>query len=103
MRAASPTWVDLFEDAGSTASVKACLILNAASFLENPHIASQHDFRIRHAVTLVGTWLEELRRAHPLYRRYSRSVNIHALNYYGSDSPSSSSQTSDTESPSDEN
>ena len=88
-------WSRKFEDAGSTASVKACLILNAANFLENPRIASQHDFRMRHVVTLVGTWLEELRRAHPQYRRHSRSVDIHALDYYGPGSPSSPSQTSD--------
>ena len=79
---------------------KARLILNAANFLENGRIDSQHDFRVRGAVRLVGCWLEDLRDSHPQYRRYARSMNIHSLTYYARPEPSSSASgdTSSTES-----
>ena len=94
MRTASPTWARLYEDPSATDSRKACLVLHAANFLENDRIDSTHDLRVRKAVAIVGTWLEELRLEHRLYRRLARNVSIHALNYYVTDSPPSA--TSDT-------
>ena len=95
MSTASPTWARLYADPTANDSRKACLVLHAANFLENDRIDSTHDFRVRKAVTIVGTWLEELRLEHRLYRRLARNVSIHALNYYVTDS--SPSATSDTE------
>ena len=84
---------------GSTthAAEKGRLVLNAANFLENERIDSQHDYRVRNAVHIVGSWLEELRDSHPQYRRYARSMNIQSLTYY---SRAESSSSSSMESPS---
>ena len=100
MTTASPTWVSLYADPGTTDEKKACLVLHAANFLENERIDNTHDFRVRKAVDIVGGWLEELRLKHRLYRRLARNVSIHALNYYATDSsPSATSDTSDGEGP----
>ena len=92
MRTHSPGWTGEYESSTTRPLDKARLILNAANFLENDRIDSQHDFRVRGAVHLVGGWLEELRDSHPQYRRYARSMNIHSLTYYAR--PESSSSTS---------
>ena len=94
MTMASPTWVGLYADPTATDERKACLVLNAANFLENDRIDNTHDFRVLRAAGIVGGWLDELRFKHRLYRRLAQNVSIHALNYYATDS--SSSETSDT-------
>ena len=97
MRRHSTEWTDLFEDDATTHSEKGRLVLNAANFLENDRIDSQHDYRVRDAAHLVGSWLEELRDSHPQYRRYARSMNIHSLSYYSrAESSSSSAESSST-------
>ena len=100
MKALSPGWTGEYEGSTTRPLDKARLILNAANFLENDRIDSQHDFRVRGAVRLVGCWLEDLRDSHPQYRRYARSMNIHSLTYYARPEPSSSTSgdTSSTES-----
>ena len=100
MKALSPGWTGEYESSTTRPLDKARLILNAANFLENDRIDSQHDSRVRGAVRLVGCWLEDLRDSHPQYRRYARSMNIHSLTYYARPEPSSSTSgdTSSTES-----
>ena len=101
MRRHSTEWTDLFEDGSTTRAEKGRLVLNAANFLENERIESQHDYRVRNAVRIVGSWLEELRDSHPQYRRYARSMNIQSLTYYSRAESSSSSVESPSTSESD--
>ena len=93
MRMHSPGWTGEYESTTSPLE-KARLVLNAANFLENDRIDSQHDYRVRGAVRVVGCWLEELRDSHPQYRRYARSMNINSLTYYARPESSSSSGAS---------
>ena len=98
MRRHSPGWAGEYESGTTSPLDKARLILNAANFLETDRIDSQHDYRVRDAVRLVGCWLEELRDSHPQYRRYARSMNIHSLTYYARPESSSSSGGNEYES-----
>ena len=54
MRRHSPEWTDLFEDGSTTHAEKGRLVLNAANFLENERIDSQHDYRVRNAVRILS-------------------------------------------------
>ena len=55
----------------------------------------RHDHRVRDAVHIVGSWLEELRDSHPQYRRYAYSMNIHSLACYSRAESSLSSAEGD--------
>ena len=101
MRVHSPAWTGEYENSTVSPLEKARLVLNAANFLENDRIDSQHDYRVRSAVRIVGCWLEELRESHPQYRRYARSVNIQSLTYYARPESSSSEGGSTSSSGSD--